>query len=219
MSVSVLSVKMLPLNNTNDVYKLNFNTFQLQEGVIPLDILHKVNHNTPQYLNIPIFNANNCFCSISRCSPLATLVPAGKYEEIQKVSWNQVHCDNAKILPEIPEGTSLQLEPVTKSALRSIPDADIPEDTRVQLQELLDWKYTNIISQTAMGPPITSKPYTVPLKYPKFLDHENKQLEKVGIISRSMSDWASPFLVVPKKEEHAETSNNTSGSKNSKFNM
>ena len=118
MSVSIISVKMPPLCNTNDVYELNFNTLQLQEGVIPVDILHKVNHKTPQCLNIPILNANNSFCNISRCFPLVTLVPAGKYEEIQEVSWNQVHCDNAQLLPEILEGTSLQLEPDTKSALK-----------------------------------------------------------------------------------------------------
>ena len=139
---------MPPLHNPNDVYELNFSIFQLSEGVIPLDILHKIHHKTPQYLNIPILNANNSFCSISRCSPLVTLVPAGKYEEIQEVSWNQVHYDNTKLLPEILEGTSLQLEPNTTSPLRSIPDADIPEEAKGKLQELLDWKYVNIISQT-----------------------------------------------------------------------
>ena len=63
------------------------------------------------------------------------------------------------------------------------------------------------------GPLITSKPYTVPLKYCKFVDYEIKQLEEAGIISRRMRDWDSPILVVPKKEEHAENGNNTSGSK------
>ena len=116
ISVSIISVKMSPLHNTNDVYKLNFNTFQLPEGVIPLDILHKVKHKTPQYFNIPILNANNSFCIISRCSPLAMLAPSEKHEKIQEVSWNQVHCDNAKLLLEIPEGTSLQLESNTKSS-------------------------------------------------------------------------------------------------------
>ena len=38
------------------------------------------------------------------------------------------------------------------------------------------------------GPPLASKPYTVPLKYPEFVDHEMKHFEEVGIISRSMSD-------------------------------
>ena len=54
-----------------------------------------------------------------------------------------------QLLPEIPECTSLQLEPGTKSPLRSVPDADIPGEARAQLQELLDWKYINIVSQTA----------------------------------------------------------------------
>ena len=31
------------------------------------------------------------------------------------------------------------------------------------------------------------------------MDEEIQQLEDAGIISRSMSDWASPILVVPKK--------------------
>ena len=51
------------------------------------------------------------------------------------------------------------------------------------------------------GPPIASKPYMVPLKYHKFTDHKIKQLEEAGIISRSISDWAGPMLIVPKKEE------------------
>ena len=95
--------------------------------------------------------------------------------------------------------------------MRTIPDADIPEEARVRLQELLDRKYMNIVSQTATdigrtnlieldipteGPPITSKPYTVPLKYHEFMDHEIKQLEEVGIISWIMSDRASTILRV-----------------------
>ena len=64
-----------------------------------------------------------------------------------------------------------------------------------------------------VGPPITSKPYIMPLKYHESVDHKIKQLEKAGIISRSMSDWARPTPVVTKKEENAETGNNTSGSK------
>ena len=77
----------------------------------------------------------------------------------------------------------------------------------MKLQELLDKKYPWIISQNARdigrtnlikwnitteGLPIVAKPYTVPLKYHKFVDHEIKQLEEAGIISQSMSNWGSP---------------------------
>ena len=132
---------------------------------------------------------------MSASSPLATLVWAGKCEEIQEVSWNKVQCSSTKLLPEILEGTSLQLEPDIKSTLRSIPDADILEEAKVWLQELLDHKYINITSQTAMdigrpslteldflteGPPINSKPYIITLKYHGFVDHKIKQLEEAG---------------------------------------
>ena len=53
------------------------------------------------------------------------------------------------------------------------------------------------------GLPIASKPYSVPLKYREFMDQEIKQLEEAGILSRIMSNWASPILVVPKKDEKA----------------
>ena len=107
--------KKLPLWNTYNVYKLNFSAFQLQKGVILLDVLHKVNHKTPKNLNIPILNTNNSFCSLSRSFPLATLAPAVKCKEIQEGSWNQGQCSNAKLLPEILEGSSLQPEPDSKS--------------------------------------------------------------------------------------------------------
>ena len=66
------------------------------------------------------------------------------------------------------------------------------------------------------GLQIVSRPYTVPLKYHVFVAHEIKQLKEAGIILQSMSDWASPTLVVPKKQDCMET-NNTEGS--SKFNL
>ena len=48
----------------------------------------------------------------------------------------------------------------------------------------------------------------------------SNKLKEAGIISRSMSDWASPILV-PKKEEQAENSSNlnTTTSNNKKINL
>ena len=227
MSISVVGIKTPTLCNTNNLYELNISTFQLPEGIIPLGVLHRVNHKTPQSLNIPILNASSGSCSITRNSPIATLEQTRKFEEIQEVSWYQVQGDTMTLLPEIPKGTKLQLEPDTKSPMRSIADVDRLDEAKVRLQELLDRKYVNIISQTATdigrtnlieldipteGPPIASKPYTVPLKYPESVDCKIKQLEEVGIISQSMSDLASPILVASKKEEHVDTSsNNASG--------
>ena len=51
------------------------------------------------------------------------------------------------------------------------------------------------------GPPVASKPYTIPLKYKLFVDEEVKLLEDAGCISKSISDWASPICIVKKKPD------------------
>ena len=48
-------------------------------------------------------------------------------------------------------------------------------------------------------PPIASKPYTLPLKHYEWVQREIETLEKAGIIERSISPWASPAVIVPKK--------------------
>ena len=47
--------------------------------------------------------------------------------------------------------------------------------------------------------PITQKPYTLPLKHATWVQRELKILEKAGMIVRSVSPWASPIVVVPKR--------------------
>ena len=49
------------------------------------------------------------------------------------------------------------------------------------------------------SPPITQKPYTLPLKHAAWVQKELEILEKVGVIVRSVSPWASPIVVVPKR--------------------
>ena len=51
---------------------------------------------------------------------------------------------------------------------------------------------------TGDSPPITQKPYTLPLKHTKWVQRELEILEKAGVIVRSVSPWASPIIVVPK---------------------
>ena len=48
-------------------------------------------------------------------------------------------------------------------------------------------------------PPICQKPYTLALKHYEWVQKEVDQLEQTGIITRSVSPWASPRVIVPKK--------------------
>ena len=52
---------------------------------------------------------------------------------------------------------------------------------------------------TGDSPPITHKPYTLPLKHATWVQKELEILEKAGVIVRSVSTWASPIVVVPKR--------------------
>ena len=47
--------------------------------------------------------------------------------------------------------------------------------------------------------PITQKPYTLPLKHTAWVQRELETLEKAVVIVRSVSIWASPIIVVPKR--------------------
>ena len=48
------------------------------------------------------------------------------------------------------------------------------------------------------SPPVSSRPYTLPLKHYEWVQKEIESLEHVGIITKSMSPWASPIVIVPK---------------------
>ena len=52
---------------------------------------------------------------------------------------------------------------------------------------------------TGDSPPITQKPYTLPLKHTKWVQRELEIVEKSGVIVTSVSPWASPIVVVPKR--------------------
>ena len=88
-------------------------------------------------------------------------------------------------------------------------DKIIKEETKKKFHSLCD-RYDNIISKgsddigktllvemdidTGDSPPIASRPYTLPLKHYDWVKKERAQ-----IIDKSISAWASPVIIVPKK--------------------
>ena len=55
--------------------------------------------------------------------------------------------------------------------------------------------------QVTEGSAVFMKQYTIPLKYQNFINDETKRLEEAGLISRSLSNWSAPCMVVPKKQD------------------
>ena len=126
-----------------------------------------------------------------------------------------------KTLPEIPHDTAFICSP-----------ADVPEPHKVQLQdknimtyirqkfeELCEeygeafFKNNEDIGRTKLvkmdidtgdSPPVSSRPYTLPLKHYGWVQREIESLEHAGVITKSMSKWASPMVIVPKKSAPGE---------------
>ena len=93
-------------------------------------------------------------------------------------------------------------------------DKDISQQTQKAFERLCEC-YDEIISKnsgdigktalvemeidTGNHPPIASKPYTLPFKHYEWVQREIETLECVGIIEQSISPWASPVVIVPRK--------------------
>ena len=70
-----------------------------------------------------------------------------------------------------------------------------------------DIGHTNLITMdidTSASLPSMKKPYTLPLKHYNWVQQEIASLERAGIITRSVSPWASPVIMVLKKSAPGE---------------
>ena len=119
-------------------------------------------------------------------------------------------------LPEIPHDTAFLCSPADVPGPRKVQlqDKDITTDIRQKFEELCDeygeafLKNNEDISRTKLvkmdidtgdSPPVSSRPYTLPLKHYEWVQREIESLECAGVITKSMSKWTSPIVVVPKK--------------------
>ena len=93
-------------------------------------------------------------------------------------------------------------------------DAEISKETQARFDDLCntheeafsksnqDIGKTTLIEMdidTGDSLPVAQSPYTLPLKYYEWVRKEIETLEKAGVIVKSLSPWASPVIVVPKK--------------------
>ena len=120
-------------------------------------------------------------------------------------------------LPKIPSDTAFLCSPADIPGPHKVQlqDKDITTDIRQKFKELCEQygeafsKGNEDISRTKLvkmdidtgdSPPISSRPYTLPPKHYEWVQREIESLEHAGIITKSMSKWASPIVIVPKNQ-------------------
>ena len=119
-------------------------------------------------------------------------------------------------LPKIPSNIAFICSPadVLGHCKVHLQDKEISADVCQRFEELCEEygeafpKHNEDISRTKLvkmdidtgdSPPISSRPYTLPLKHYEWVQREIESLEWAGVIKKSMSNWASPIVIVPKK--------------------
>ena len=111
-----------------------------------------------------------------------------------------------KTLPEIPPDTAFLCSPadVPGPCRVQLQDKDITTNIRQKFKELCE-EYGEAFSKnnedigrtklvkmdiyTADSPPVSSRPYTLPLRHYEWVLREIESLERAGVITKSMSKW------------------------------
>ena len=122
-----------------------------------------------------------------------------------------------KLLPDYPADSCMEMETMMKRPDTKLGDTTDADKWKTKVLNMLESRFSSIISrsstdvgrtklhtldvQVTEGSPVFMKQYTIPLKYQNFIDNETKRLEEAGLISRSLSNWSAPCMVVPKKQD------------------
>ena len=119
-------------------------------------------------------------------------------------------------LPEIPHDTAFICSPADVPGPHEVQlqDKTITTDIKQKFEELCveygeafsknkeDIGRTKLIKMDidiGDSPPVSSRPYILPLKHYEWVQREIGSLKRAGVITKSMSKWASPIVVIPKK--------------------
>ena len=111
-------------------------------------------------------------------------------------------------LPEIPSSTAFISSPADVPGHRKVhlQDKEVLADIHQRFEELFE-EYGQAFSQhnedigrtklvkmdidTEDSPPVSSRPYTLPLKHYEWVQKEIESLKQAGVITKSMSKWAN----------------------------
>ena len=189
-------------------------------------------HN-PRYMPLTIFNlstVDNLYIGKDTVIAFAEqpvletynieLASEGKIKEHLAKPQNWVP-QRHETLPEVPHDTAFLCSPadVPGPCKVQLQDKDITTDIRQKFEELCEeygeafsknnedigrTKLVKMDIDTGDSPLVSSRPYTLPLKHYEWVQREIESLERAGVITKSMSKWASPIVVIPKKSAPGE---------------
>ena len=224
----------MQLQDQGRVFEVNATPSFLDKhpSMITLPVLHKTDQETRENVPYLLINLSMEDEEIEKGEELAKMkvcpyqlneieTEQTYEEEINNIEEDKIfeQCDMLDDKIEVDKKfitSPAQIESQRKIKLQNAP---ITDEDRNNFKELCN-KYTDIFSRssedightpllkmdidTGDSPPVCQKPYSLPLKHVEWVTKELEILEKAGVISRSVSPWASPIVIVPKKSEPGE---------------
>ena len=196
--------------------------------ITPSSVRNPDNQYSPKYMPLTIFNLSKVDHLYIGRDTMITFAkqPTIETYNIQLASDDAIKEHLAKPRNWVPQRHKTLLEIPPDTAFICSP-ADVPGPHKVQLQdkdisaevkqrfEELCEEYGQAFSKnnedigttklvqmdidTGDSPPVCSRPYMLPLKHYEWVQREIESLEQAGVITKNMSNWASPIVVVPKK--------------------
>ena len=142
----------------------------------------------------------------------------GLFEVNIEKSWEAGELED-KLFPPGGDGfitSPAEVDPRPPIKLR---DAEVSREHRVAFERLCE-EFADVFSQnsgdlgktplmrmeipTGDNPPISQRPYGLALRHVQWVQDEIETLERAGVITKSVSPWASPIVIVPKKTSPGE---------------
>ena len=225
--IIVLDVKVNPTEeHLGKMYNIQHNMILQNEypTLVTIPPRHRVETLKPMKVPYVLINLAKESVFLPKGELLGSLEPVE--ENIQKIV-TSTYMEMMSI--EIEENQNTEVGEVEKKFITSPADVEVHQKVNLQddkvteenLQTLkkLCEKCEDIFSKdsTNIGrtplvtmeidtgdSPISQRPYNLPLKHSDWVQKELDTLEKAGVITRSVSPWASPIVIVPKKMEPGE---------------
>ena len=204
--------------------KPNFLLTNEHPNLVIMPMLHQTTGEKQKYIPLTLLNlAEDEAIYLRKGEILGHLEPCPiTIEEIVKEDWsNSRGIRWKKKSSELPLEKKFITSPAEVNTHRrvNLQDAQVSAKYREQFRQLFkefedifskdstDIGRTSLITMdidTGDSPPVCQKPYNLPLKHREWVQKELETLERAGVIVRSISPWASPIVIVPKKTEPGE---------------
>ena len=196
--------------------------------MLPSFVNNPNNKYNPKYMPLTIFNLSKVDHLYIGKDTVVAFTDAPEFEtyNVEIASEDKIKEHQAKprhwvpqrhkTLPEMLSDTAFICSPadVPGHPKFHLQDKEISNDIHQRFEELCEEygqafsKHNKDIARTKLvkvdidtgdSPPVSSRPYTLPLKHYEWEQKEIESLEHAAIITKSMSPWASPIVIVPKK--------------------